>query len=53
MAFTSHHSIFIFKSMPIVLNNALGTDHSFVDVIIGTVKWKFALVFLEEVIVFS
>lgn len=52
-SFTSHHGLFRFKRMPFGLKNAPGTSQRVVDVILATVKWQFALVYLDDVIVFS
>lgn len=51
--FRSHHGWFIFKRMNFGLKNAPGTSQRIVEVIRATVKWQFALDYLDGVIVFS
>ena len=52
-AFTSHWGLFRFKRMPFGLKNAPGTFQRAADVILSKVKWQTALVYLDDVIVYS
>lgn len=51
--FTSHHGLFRFTRMPFGLKNAPGTFQRVIDVILSQVKWQYALVYLDDVIIFS
>lgn len=52
-AFTSHHEIYRFIRMPFRLRNAPGTFQRTMDFILSTVKWRFALVYFDDIAVFS
>lgn len=39
--------------MPFRQNKALGTFQTFIDVILSKVGWQFALVYLDDIVVFS
>jgi RNase H-like domain found in reverse transcriptase/Reverse transcriptase (RNA-dependent DNA polymerase)/Integrase zinc binding domain len=52
-SFTCHVGTFRFLRMPFGLVNAPSTFQRAMDVILSRVKWRFALVYLDEVIVFS
>lgn len=52
-AFTSPHGLYRFIRMPFGLRNAPGTFQRTMDVILSTVKWQFALVYLDDIVVFS
>lgn len=53
MDFTSNHGRYRFFRMMLSLKNSPGTFHRFFDVILATVQWKHALVYLYDVILFS
>ena len=52
-AFTSHFGLYRFKRMPFGLKNAPGTFQRAADVILAKVRWQTALVYLDDVIVYS
>lgn len=51
--FTSHHGLFRFARMPFRLRNAPETCQSGMDILMSLVKWLFALVSLENIVIFS
>lgn len=51
--FTSHYGTYRFKRMPFGLQNAPTTFQRAIDVVLASVKWQFALVYLDDIIVFS
>lgn len=53
MAFKSHHGLFESTRMPFGLKKALGTFQWAMNVILSAVKWQFALMYLEDVVVVS
>jgi transposase InsO family protein len=52
-AFTSHRGTYRFKRMPFGLINAPATFQRAMDVLLSRVLWKTAIVYLDDVIVFS
>ena len=52
-AFTSHHGLYRFIRMPFGLKNAPATFQRAIDVILSSVKWQFALVYLDDIVIFS
>lgn len=52
-ALTSHHGLYHFVQMPFGLNDAPKTFQHAMDIILPPVKWQFALVSLDNIIVFS
>lgn len=52
-AFASHRGLFQSIRMPFGLKNALGTIQYAMDIILSTVQWQFALVYLELIMIFS
>ena len=52
-AFISHYGLYRFIRMPFGLKNAPGTFQRAADVILAQFKWQFALVYLDDVIVYS
>lgn len=52
-ALTSHNSLFKFTTMAFVLRNAPATFKRAMDAIFLSVKWKSALVYLDDTVVFS
>lgn len=48
-----HDNLFWFTRMPFGLKNAPGTFERVVDIFLSTVRWKYALVYLDDTIVFS
>lgn len=52
-AFSSHHSLFHFTGVPFGLKHAPKTFQRGMDVLQTTVKWKLALVYLDDVLIFS
>jgi len=51
--FTSHHGLYRFVRMPFGLRNAPSTFQRVIDIILSTVKWQYALVYLDDVIIYS
>ncbi|CAN8075543.1 unnamed protein product [Agarophyton chilense] len=51
--FTTHEGLFKFSRMPFGLKNAPATFQQVMHIILSRVKWKFALVYLDDVIIFS
>ena len=52
-AFTTHYGLFRYLRMPFGLKNAPATFQRAIDIILSTVKWQFALIYLDDVVVFS
>lgn len=52
-AFASHYGHYRFICMPVGLRNARGTYQVTMDIIHATVKWQFALAYLENIVIFS
>jgi RNase H-like domain found in reverse transcriptase/Reverse transcriptase (RNA-dependent DNA polymerase) len=52
-AFTSHRGTYRFKRMPFGLINVPATFQRAMDVLLSRVSWKTAIVYLDDVIVFS
>lgn len=52
-AFVTHHELFRYKRMLFTLKNASATIQCGIEVILSMVKWKYALVCLNDVAVFS
>ena len=52
-AFISHCGIYQWLRMPFGLKNAPGTFQRATDIILASVKWQYALVYLDDVIVYS
>ena len=51
--FSSHWGVYRFKRMPFGLRNAPATFQRALDVILSSVRWQSALVYLDDVIIFS
>lgn len=51
--FASHHGLFRFIRMPSGLKNVPGTFLRAMDVILSSGKWQFALVYLDDMVLFS
>ena len=51
--FTSHGGLYRFVRMPFGLKNAPETFQRAVDIILSRVKWHHALVYLDDVIIYS
>lgn len=51
--FVSHCGMYRFLRMPFGLKNAPATFQRAVDIILSRVKWRFALVYLDDVIIYS
>lgn len=51
-AFKSHHGLKWFIRIPFGLKNAPETFQRVVDVIFSTVRWKFVLVYLDDILLF-
>lgn len=52
-AFTCHHGIYRFVRMPSSLKYAPGTFQQTTDVTLESVKWQYAFVYLDGIVVFS
>lgn len=52
-AFVYHGGLYRFERMPFGLQNALSTFQRTIDVILFTVRRQFALVYLDDIMVFS
>ena len=52
-AFNSPHGQWQFKRMPFGLKNAPGVFQRYMDLVLAGVKWQCALVFIDDVLVFS
>lgn len=52
-AFTSDHGLYRFIRSPLRLWNAPDTFHSKMDVALSSVKWSFAIVYLNNIVNFS
>ena len=50
-AFTTHHGLYQFTRMPFGLKNAPATFQRVMDIIMATVLWKFALVYIDDIII--
>ena len=50
---TTHYGTNTFTRMPFGLKNAPATYQRAIDTILTTVKWQFALIYLDDIIVFS
>lgn len=53
IAFKSHQGLYGIIRIPFGLKNAPGTFNRVVDVILSAVRWKFALVYLDDIVIFS
>lgn len=51
--FTSHMGTYRYTRMPFGLRNAPATFQRALDVILSEVKWRFCLVYIDDIIVFS
>ena len=51
--FTSHMGLFRYTRMPFGLKNAPATFQRAVDIILSRVKWQYALVYIDDVIIYS
>ena len=52
-AFISHAGLFRFRVMPFDLTNAPATFQRLMDLVLGSLKWSCALVYLDDIIVYS
>ncbi|CAF4396540.1 unnamed protein product [Rotaria sp. Silwood2] len=52
-AFISHAGFFRFRVMPFGLTNAPATFQRLMDLVLGGLKWSCALVYLDDIIVYS
>ena len=52
-AFISHADLFRFRFMPFGLTNAPATFQSLMDLVLDGLKWSCALVYLDDIIVYS
>ncbi len=52
-AFVSHHGLYRYKRMPFGLRNAPSTFQRAIDIVLASVKWRYAIVYLDDIIVFS
>lgn len=52
-ASTSSHSLYEFIEMPFSLKNAQTTSHRATDLMLVSVQWQFALVYLDDIVIFS
>lgn len=51
--FTSYRGLHSFTRMPFGPSNSAGTIQSARDVMLSAVKWQFALVYLQDIVIFS
>lgn len=51
--FTCHEGLYRFIRMPFGLKNAPATFQRAIDIILSKVKWQYALVYLDDVIIYS
>ena len=51
--FVSHYGMYRFIRMPFGLTNAPATFQRALDIILSRVKWRFALVYIDDIIVYS
>lgn len=51
-AFTSHYALYLLVCMPFGLKNAIVTFQRAMDVVLASMKWQLALVYLDEIIAF-
>ena len=52
-AFVSHHGMYQFVRMPFGLRNAPATFQRAIDFILADAKWQFAIVYIDDIIIFS
>lgn len=52
VSYTSQHVLYHFEPVPFKLKNAPGTFLRTIDVILFTVTWQFALVYLDHIVVY-
>ena len=52
-AFCTHEGLFEFKRMPFGLTNAPATFQRALDIVLSKFKWKTALVYIDDVVIFS
>lgn len=52
-AFSSHHGLYKLTTMPFGLNNSPATVQTAMDVILVSVQWQLASVYLNDTVVFS
>ena len=52
-AFVTHHGLFQYTRMPFGLRNAPATFQRPIDIVLSSVKWQFALVYLDDIAIFS
>lgn len=52
-AFTSHHGLYQFIRMPFELRNAPDTFQRTMGVILSTLLWKCAIIYLDDIVIFS
>lgn len=52
-AFSFHQNLYRFLRIPFGLKNAPGTFEGTMDVILASIKWHFALVFLNDNVIFA
>lgn len=51
--FISHHGLFHFVRMPFGLTNAPYTFQHAIYIVLSSVRWKFSIVYLDDIIIFS
>lgn len=52
-AFVTHHGVYQYTRMPFGLKNAPATFQRAVDMILASVKWQYAIVYLDDIVIFS
>lgn len=52
-ALVSHHGLYRYKRLPLGLKNAPRTFQRLIHIILASVKWKYAIVYLDDIIIFS
>ncbi len=53
IAFQTHQGLVQFKVMPFGLQNAPATFQRFMDDILGDAAWKYAMAYLDDIIIYS
>lgn len=52
-AFVTYSGLYSYTRMSLVLKNALGTFQLAMDIVLGPVKWQYAFIYINDVVIFS